>query len=161
MHMKAADRHVEMEADDILTSCSCRNNSNVRANAWVDDLTRRFQRALKGCFTNAPYYSGIVSFTSATMSGGRTRCPWYLLLAHAAWAPDNPWRYAEIKRADLFANLQTGLSFRIIKRKGRTFEFVQGGRHQDTSALSFSSHQGSFHGQQRGTVTLLRPSTAR
>jgi hypothetical protein len=59
MYMKAAgeDRHVEMEADytpaaDILTSC--RNNSNVRANAWVDDLTGRFQRELKGCFTNTP-----------------------------------------------------------------------------------------------------------
>lgn len=57
--MKAAgeDRHVEMEADytsaaDISTSC--RNNSNVPANAWVDDLTGRFQRALKGSFTNTP-----------------------------------------------------------------------------------------------------------
>jgi hypothetical protein len=54
MHMKAAgeDKHVEMEADykpaaeDILTSCG--NNSNARANAWVDDLTGRLQRALRG-----------------------------------------------------------------------------------------------------------------
>jgi len=52
MRMKTAgeDRHVEMEADytpavDILTYC--RDNSNVRANGWVDDLTGRFQRALK------------------------------------------------------------------------------------------------------------------
>jgi hypothetical protein len=45
MHMRAVggDRRVEMEADykpaaeDILTSCG--NNSNARANAWVDDLT--------------------------------------------------------------------------------------------------------------------------
>ena len=42
--------HGQMEAGytpgtDILTSC--RNNSNVRANAWADDLTGRFQRALK------------------------------------------------------------------------------------------------------------------
>ena len=55
MHMTAAgeDRRVEMKADytpaaDISTSC--KNNSNVRANAWVDDLTGRFQR-LKGSFT--------------------------------------------------------------------------------------------------------------
>ncbi len=59
MHMKATgeDRHVEMEADytpaaDISTSC--RNNSNVRPNAWVDDLTGRFQRALKRSSTNTP-----------------------------------------------------------------------------------------------------------
>ena len=48
---------MEMEADytpaaDILTSC--KNNSNVQTNAWVDDLTGRFQRALKGSFTNTP-----------------------------------------------------------------------------------------------------------
>ena len=52
VHIKTAgeDKHVEMEADytpaaDMLTPC--RNSSNVRANAWVDDLTGRFQRALK------------------------------------------------------------------------------------------------------------------
>ncbi len=59
MHMKAAgeDRHAEMAADytpaaDILTFC--RKNSNARVNAWVDDLTGKFQRALKGSFTNMP-----------------------------------------------------------------------------------------------------------
>jgi hypothetical protein len=59
MYMKAVgeDRHVEMEADykpaaDIWTSCG--NNSNARANAWVDDLTGRLQRALKKDFTNTP-----------------------------------------------------------------------------------------------------------
>ena len=53
MHMRAVgeDRHVEMEADykpaaeDILTSCG--NNSNARANAWVDDLTGGMKRALR------------------------------------------------------------------------------------------------------------------
>jgi hypothetical protein len=57
MKVAEEDRHVEMEADyipaaDILTSC--RNNSNVRVNIWVDDQTGRFQRALKGCVTNTP-----------------------------------------------------------------------------------------------------------
>lgn len=59
MHMKVAgyERHVEMEADykpvaDISTSCG--TNSNARGNVWVDDLTRRLQRELKGCFTNTP-----------------------------------------------------------------------------------------------------------
>ena len=54
MHMKVAgeDRHAETKADykpaavDISTSCG--NNSNARANAWVDDLTGRLQRALRG-----------------------------------------------------------------------------------------------------------------
>jgi len=57
MHMKAVgeDRHVEMAADykpaeDIWTSCG--NISNARANAWVDDLTGRLQRALKKDFTS-------------------------------------------------------------------------------------------------------------
>jgi len=64
MNMKVVgeDRHAETEADykpaaaDILTSCG--NNSNARANAWVDDLTgRRLQStARKRCrsFTNTP-----------------------------------------------------------------------------------------------------------
>ena len=53
MRMRAVgeDRHVGMEADykpaaeDILTSCG--NNSNARANAWVDDLTGGMKRALQ------------------------------------------------------------------------------------------------------------------
>ena len=47
MHMKVAgeDNHAEMmagykpAAED--TSTSCKNDSNVRANAWADDLTDR------------------------------------------------------------------------------------------------------------------------
>ena len=56
--------------------------------------------------TTSMLHVGTVSFTITTMSGGRIRWPRYFLLAHAAWAPDRPWRYAEMKRVDLFANLQ-------------------------------------------------------
>jgi hypothetical protein len=53
MHMKAVGegKHAEMEADykpaaeNISTSCG--NNSNARANAWVDDLTCGLQRTMR------------------------------------------------------------------------------------------------------------------
>jgi hypothetical protein len=43
--------------------------------------------------------------TSWTMSAGRVRCPWYLRFAHTASDPDRPCAYAEMKRAEQFANL--------------------------------------------------------
>ena len=36
-------------------------------------------------------YWGTISFTNATISGGRTWWPWYFWLAQMAWAPDRPW----------------------------------------------------------------------
>jgi hypothetical protein len=70
-NMKAVgeDRHVEMEADykpaaDIWTSRG--NNSNARANAWVDDLTGRLKRALKKDFTNTPCKSSCFVWQQCT-----------------------------------------------------------------------------------------------
>jgi hypothetical protein len=48
--------------------------------------------------------------TSASMIGGNVRCPWYLLLAQAASAPDNPMSYAEMNLADRFAYLSSNAS---------------------------------------------------
>ena len=73
MHMKAVgeDRHVEMEADykpaeDIWTSCG--NNSNARANAWVDDLTGRLQRPLKKDFTICRVNRVVLSGSNAQLT---------------------------------------------------------------------------------------------
>ena len=50
-------------------------------------------------------YTDTASLALRMPCGGKVRCLWYFLFAHAACAPDNLFLYTATKRAAQFANL--------------------------------------------------------
>jgi len=51
-------------------------------------------------------YSLYDFLSDAVISGGRVRCPWYFLFAHAASGPESPCAYESINLAARFAYLK-------------------------------------------------------